>query len=201
MWNLDHLVITVPELEAGVAWVEGRLGVPLQPGGRHELMGTHNKLLSLGPDCYLEVIAIDPAAPALRMPRWYDLDAGVSASQLTHWACNCENLSEALRHAPADHGQPVSVVRGALRWQMAVTKTGRLPFDDVYPALLAWEDASPAPRLIDQGVRLSKLVVSHPEAVALREAASLLQDKRVRYVDGPPGLSAVFDTSEGTRHL
>ena len=39
------------------AWVS-----PLESGGRHPHMGTHNRLLSLGPDLYLEVIAVDPDA-------------------------------------------------------------------------------------------------------------------------------------------
>ena len=38
------------------------LGVPMAGGGKHPLMGTHNRLIGLG-DLYLEVISIDPDAP------------------------------------------------------------------------------------------------------------------------------------------
>ena len=51
-------------LQEGRAWLEGRLGVTLQPGGKHPAFGTHNLLLSLGPDAYLEVISTYPDAPA-----------------------------------------------------------------------------------------------------------------------------------------
>jgi hypothetical protein len=49
-----------------VGWVEDRLGVSLEAGGRHSAFATHNRLLSLGPDCYLEVIAVDPDVLELR---------------------------------------------------------------------------------------------------------------------------------------
>lgn len=61
---VDHLVVAAAGLDAGTAWLEAHLGVPLAPGGRHAAMGTHNRLLRLGPRLYLELIAIDPDAPA-----------------------------------------------------------------------------------------------------------------------------------------
>ena len=44
----DHLVVVAPDLRQGCDWVEERLGVRPQPGGKHVAMGTHNALLSLG---------------------------------------------------------------------------------------------------------------------------------------------------------
>ncbi len=54
----DHLAISAASLEQGALAVEAMLGVGLEPGGKHAFMGTHNRLLSLGPGEYLEVIAI-----------------------------------------------------------------------------------------------------------------------------------------------
>lgn len=45
---LDHLVVAARTLEEGARWLEARTGVPTAPGGRHALMGTHNRLLSPG---------------------------------------------------------------------------------------------------------------------------------------------------------
>ena len=56
---LDHLMIAARTLDEGAAYVRERLGVEVLPGGRHETMGTHNRVLSLGGGVYLEVIAID----------------------------------------------------------------------------------------------------------------------------------------------
>ena len=69
---LDHLVIAAADLASGQRWLEERLGVPLQPGGEHALFGTHNALLNMG-DAYLEVIAVNPAAPPPARPRWFSL--------------------------------------------------------------------------------------------------------------------------------
>ena len=51
-------------LAEAAAHVEKALGVALSPGGVHVEMGTHNRLLSLGPGLYLEAIAVNPDARA-----------------------------------------------------------------------------------------------------------------------------------------
>jgi hypothetical protein len=54
-------------------------------------MGTHNRLLKLGAGRFLEVIAIDPEAPAPGRRRWFDLDAPFMRQRLArgpdliHW--------------------------------------------------------------------------------------------------------------------
>ena len=60
--ELDHLVIGAATLAEGVAWLEDRLGVTVPAGGKHPLMGTHNRLMQLGHGTFLEIIAIDPDA-------------------------------------------------------------------------------------------------------------------------------------------
>src|SRR4051794_29994915 len=69
--RLDHLVVVAPTLGAGAASVRSALGADPRPGGWHDRMGTHNVLLRLGPDVYLEVIAIDPAARPPGRVRWF----------------------------------------------------------------------------------------------------------------------------------
>ena len=49
-----------PSLEVGVAQITALTGVEAEFGGRHDGAGTHNALLSLGSDQYLEIIAPDP---------------------------------------------------------------------------------------------------------------------------------------------
>lgn len=75
---IDHLAVAADTLAAGVAWCERTLGLPPGPVGEHRFMGTHNRLLRLHsaahPRAYLEIIAINPDAPAPQRPRWFDLD-------------------------------------------------------------------------------------------------------------------------------
>ena len=201
--RLDHLAVSAMSLEDGVAHVEAALGVALAPGGQHPHMATHNRLLGLG-DIYLEVIAADPSAPAPAWPRWFDLDRFTGAPRLTNWIAACDELEAEVARGPDGVGVPVALARGDLRWKMAVPATGRLPFDDAFPALIHWEGAvHPVQRLPDAGVRLIRLEITHPDAAALRKAlAGRLDDARVVIVPGAEkAMQASFATPGGTRLL
>jgi hypothetical protein len=200
---LDHLAISADTLEAGAAWVEGVLGLPLAPGGQHPHMGTHNRLLNLG-DLYLEVIAIDPNAKKPAWPRWFDLDRFQGPPRLTNWICRTDDLAAALTAAPPGTGTATDLARGDYRWRFAIPPSGRLPFDNSFPALIQWQGTlHPAKALPDQGVRLRRLEVTHPDALALQ--ASLQgqpPDARVQIAPGPyPGFRAVLETPNGLRVL
>jgi len=172
MLELDHLIIASTDLARDVPAIEAQLGVPLAPGGQHEAMGTHNRLLSLGPEIYLELIAINPTASAPDVPRWYALDDFSGAPRLTHWAARCPDLDAALRVSPLGTGKPWQLHRDALRWRMAVPETGQTPFDGAFPALLEWQSPHPAPKLEDLGFRLQRLVLETPDPDGLRKAIS-----------------------------
>lgn len=79
-------------------------------------------------------------------------------------------------------------------------KSGILPYDNIFPALIQWQGPHPAPRLTQQGCSLRRLVVSHPEAQALAELLPL-DDARVVFEPGPAALRAEIDTPHGLRHL
>uniref|UniRef100_UPI0039B8CB19 VOC family protein n=1 Tax=Albidovulum sp. TaxID=1872424 RepID=UPI0039B8CB19 len=81
----DHLAVSAASLDYGARVVEAALGIGLESGGKHPFMGTHNRLLSLGPGEYLEVIAIDPEAPGPERPRWFRLDTFTGPPRLTNW--------------------------------------------------------------------------------------------------------------------
>lgn len=200
MLRFDHLAVSCTDLAQGAAAVEEALGLPLVAGGTHAHMGTHNRLLSLG-DAYLEVIAIDPAAPAPGWPRWFGLDGFTGVARLTNWVVACDDLDAALDQAPAGAGVAVDLARNDLRWRMGVPGDGQLPFGGAYPALIQWQGPHPAPRLPDHGARLARLVLTHPDAAALRAALSGLHDPRVVVETGPLALRAEIDTPHGPRVL
>ena len=132
--EVDHLVIAANTLEEGRAWCERVLGVAPQPGGRHALMGTHNLLLNISapptyPRCYLEIIAIDPEAPAPGRPRWFDLDQPAVRERLKegpallHWVARVPNLDATLaiwQGEGIDAGEAVEAARGDLSWRIAL---------------------------------------------------------------------------------
>jgi hypothetical protein len=87
--RLDHLVVLAASLEDGERWCERVLGLRPGTGGRHALMGTHNRLLRIlspsYPDAYLEIIAIEPGVVPERAAgkrRWFDMDDPRLAQQI-----------------------------------------------------------------------------------------------------------------------
>lgn len=203
MLVLDHLAISCQSLDEGTAAVEAALGMPLAPGGQHAHMATHNRLLSLGPDLYLEVIAPDPSQPRPAWPRWFDLDRFSGPPSLTNWICRCDDIDAETASSPPGTGTPVALQRGDFRWRMAIPADGILPYDNAFPALIQWDGpAHPAPRLPDLGIRLTGLHITHPEADALRShLARRLADTRVTFAQGPQSLRATFATPSGERQL
>ena len=197
--RLDHLAVAAADLDQGCAWVRAALGAAPGPGGRHQRMGTWNRLLSLGPDEYLEVIAVDPAAPPPGRPRWFDLDRFTGTPRLTNWILSCDDLdAQALPGA----GQALDFQRGAYHWRMAVPAEGRLPFDGAQPAQIQWQGPHPAAALPDSGCRLARLVIETPDAEILSRRLAALTDPRIFIVPADVAhLWAQFDTPDGRRRL
>lgn len=199
--ELDHLAITCASLEEGTAWAEERLGVPLDPGGRHDRFGTHNRLLSLGPGLYLEVIAPEPGTtPAV--PRWFDLDHA-TAPRLGNWIARTPDLTSALASAPPESGEALPLTRGDLSWRVTVPPDGSLPWGGAFPTLIQWTAGThPSQRLPDRGVRLLGLEVGHPRASRLKTLLASLDDPRVTIVTADhPTLRARFLTPGGEVEL
>jgi catechol 2,3-dioxygenase-like lactoylglutathione lyase family enzyme len=58
--RIDHVIYATSDLDAASARVQAALGVPAVAGGRHEGLGTHNRIVPLGGG-YLELLAVaDP---------------------------------------------------------------------------------------------------------------------------------------------
>ena len=202
MARIDHLAVAATSLGDGRDHVERVLGVALSEVGHHPYMGTHNRLLGLGPGLYLEVIAIDPAAPRPDFPRWFDLDRFAGPPRLTNWIAATDDLDADLAAAPVGAGRATALTRGDFRWRIGIPETGVMPFDNLYPALIQWDGAlHPAQRLPDRGVRLLALEVTVPDPSAYAAALPAIDDDRLWILPGPPGLRARFATPGGEAWL
>jgi len=202
MTRLDHLVLAAQTLQEGVEYVQATLGVEPPPaGGKHPLMGTHNRLLNLGHGAYLEIIAVDPEAPTPDRPRWFELDRFVGPPRLLTWvAC-----SEALEcYAALGLGPVCKARRGDLEWHITLPEDGRLHWGGVVPYLIQWGSRHPSETLPETGCRLEELVLRHPEPQAVdRVLRSLELDWRLVRLEHAESaqLVALLQTPAGLKRL
>ncbi len=211
--HLDHLIVAAKDLDAGIAWVESSLGVAMVKGGKHPKMGTHNYVLRIGPSVYLEVISIDPEAPAPKRPRWFGLsDPAVLRDldrqpRLLTWAVRTDSLNSTLDQQPGIYGEAVSMSRGAYAWTISIRPDGSLPAGGFLPTLLSWEQGGhPTAHMPDANCTLQHLTLHHPNGEWLQGqfkhhgAASLVQVKQLA-PNEIPYLSATIKTPIGLRTL
>lgn len=203
---IDHLVVAARSLEEGASWVESRLGVAPTGGGKHALMGTHNRLLGMGDGAYLEVIAIDPGAAPPARARWFALDSPAMRSRLgrgpalIHWVANTDDIERAAAKSPVDVGEIVAAARGDYRWRITIPRDGSLPAGGIFPTLIQWDSKRPAPSLPDSGCRLESLDLGHPRAgefFAALQAMGLTDGEPLDATDAEPGIVARIRTPGG----
>ncbi len=205
---LDHLVVAARTLEEGAAWLEARTGVAPVAGGAHALMGTHNRLASLGPGAYLEILAVDPQAPPPARPRWFSLDDPAMRRRLErgpallHWVARTGDIDAAAGLAGGLAGEILPLSRGDYRWRIGVAADGRLPAGGAFPTLIQWEGGRhPAAALPESGLRLARLTVRSPVAESLRrrlEAMGLGADPPVEWIEAEAtGISAELQAPRG----
>ena len=126
--RIDHLVIAVEDPDAAADLLHDRLGLIPGGGGRHERLGTLNRLAWLG-DSYLERIGVFDRAVAaaswVGAPTLRTLEAG---GGLATWAVATDAIApevERLRAAGSDLADPIPGERTrpdgrSVRWQLAV---------------------------------------------------------------------------------
>ncbi len=193
--TLDHLVIAAPSLEIGAAWLFERTGVTAQAGGKHALMATHNLLVRLGTDTYLEIIAIDPDAPVPNRARWFELDTPILEPRLIHWVARCDNLEQI--QLLENLGTITKLTRGAFSWSLTIPADGHLPCGGVIPSLIQWHSPNPSTSLEPHGLELIKLEAFHPEPTRVKaNLAALKLEIPVRYAQ-VPRLQATLETPKG----
>jgi len=145
--SLDHLILGASDLALGIRWVEERTGIRAALGGVHAGRGTHNALLSLGPRCYLEILAPDPAQQKLA---WFHNLPDLVEPRLAGWMAHPGDLApiaERLRNARVSFDRPHEYSRQrpdgrTLRWELL-----RLTDDasGVLPILIEWNSDSTHP--------------------------------------------------------
>ena len=201
MHELDHLLWEELRLSEGEKRFAEATGVTPAFGGAHPDMGTHNSLLSLGREKYLEIVALDPAHPKSaglleKIPpgftprlftfsvRAYDLtlveelvqDAGL----------NIASLRDVSRLSPDGH---------ALEWRIAVV--GGHDFGALVPFFTRCGDMVHPSQTSPQGCELLEFSVGHPDHHELFRVYKALRVNVPVFRSKHPQLRAVLATPRG----
>lgn len=210
MNNLDHIVIAAEDLQQGVDYVRKLLGVDIPRGGKHANMATHNHVMQLGNDAYLEVIAIDRNGQAPRHPRWFALDSALMRAdlrkqpRLVTWVMNTADLGGLVERVDFDIGIPAKLSRDDLSWEFALPDDGRLLGDGALPYCIQWHSSPhPSRAMADTGCLLQELTIYHNRPHWLNERLDTLEASHLVHVEALPDnktpyLEATIDTPTGT---
>ncbi|UCD70342.1 MAG: VOC family protein [Betaproteobacteria bacterium] len=204
---MDHLIVTAPNLKAGVHWVRDVLGATPELGGKHLNIGTHNCLLSLGESTYLEVISPDPNAPDPGRPRLFGLD-NARQPRLATWVVKTSDIHRAVSGCTETLGAVEPMSRGELSWLITFTSDGSLLLGGVAPTLIEWQGKShPTQRMRDEGCKLLSIELHHsePERVERLLQSINLDTGRIAVIrsesEMPPRIVATIETGQGVKNL
>src|SRR5690242_2557203 len=102
--GIDHVVLAVEDPEAAAVTLAEKLGLEATGGGRHEALGTFNRLVWLG-DSYLELISVFDRELAARSWLGPAVIAAVERDGgLATWAVAVDDLDRQLTWLPPDAG-------------------------------------------------------------------------------------------------
>ncbi len=205
--KIDHFAIGADTLEQGVADLQGKLGVTVPRGGKHDAMSTHNCVMQSGNESFFELIAIDPDAPVdPGRTRWFTLDDPATQARLAErpralcWVVGTDDLDGVIAASPVDLGEVVLFTRGERSWRLTVPKDGSLPMDGLLPAFIEWSPGPhPSTGQQDLGVRLKTVHLTHPNPDDLNAILQTLHVDHLASVrDGDIALSFELTTPKGS---
>ena len=173
--RVDHILLGVADLDRGVAAMEKLTGVRPVYGGKHP-RGTHNALLSLGGQTYLEIVAVQPGAtppPDLPDLRGFDnptpIGFAVGGGDLA--ALRAAITKAGFAVTPPRPGSRVTPAGATLRWQMF----GLADEVEQAPFFIVWEPGTPHPATTSPaGCTLSQLQVGSPHQESLQRLQAAL---------------------------
>ncbi len=202
--TIDHLMWGGPDLDAAVDLLAERTGCRAMAGGAHPGNGTRNALLGMGGDCYLEVIAPDPAQPS---------HAGLAAElavmrqpALRTWAVRSRNLDAVAAELNAlgiDTGAARAMTRRTasgelLQWRLLFAQDASL--GGVLPFFIDWGASTHPTQALGHECRLDALCITLPAAHGLASWFGAIRGVRVES-GNKAGARALLATPRGQIEL
>lgn len=200
--RVDHLVLAVPDLEAGIRHLSELTGVRPQIGGQHLGRGTWNALLALGHDVYLELIAPDPQQTPPEGGCWMGVDQ-VQEPRLIHWAAKVHPIAAVIQQAQKQNltigelsaGSRTRINGQVLSWML----TEPVSDDDggLLPFLIDWEDSDHPAESLPQQCKLVHLEGKHPHPEDIHRQLAILEIALPVSAGNRPQILATIDTPKG----
>ena len=200
--RIDHIVIGAANLISGTNILETKLSTKFSPGGEHQIMGTHNKLLKLQSDIYLEVIANIPHVDKPSRPRWFSLDETRNKEKIKHspkalcWVLEVDNIEDTVKKCGYNPGEILQLSRDALTWKVTVPSNGKLVENGVLPILIEWpSNQHPSKKLNNSKVSINKISLFHPEPYKIKSIISnLIESDLIHVSEGFPKMELILTT-------
>ena len=204
--RIDHIVIGASNLISGTKILETKLYTKFSSGGDHQIMGTHNNLLKLKSDIYLEVIANNPIVDKPSRQRWFSLDDANTkekikfSPRLLCWVLEVDNIEDTVKQCGYNPGEVLQLSRDDLTWKITVPSDGKLLENGVLPILIEWSDNQhPSIKLTNSKVSINKLSLFHPEPFKIKNIISnLIDSDLIRVSEGFPKIELILTTPKGT---
>jgi len=203
--RIDHIVIGAADLISGTNILETKLSTKFSPGGEHHVMGTHNKLLKLQSDIYLEVIANNPNVDKPSRQRWFSLDESSIKDKLKNsprtlcWILKVDDIENTVKKCGYNPGEILQLSRDDLTWKVTIPSDGKLLENGVLPVLIEWpSDQHPSKKLNNSNVSLNKFSLFHPEPNKINKIISnLIESDLIHISEGLPKIELNLTTQNG----
>ena len=166
MHKLDHIVFGARSLEEGTNFIEKKLGIKLSEVGYHDFMGTHNRVVKVDKDVYLEVIAIDPSSKSPNENRWFNLDNPILQKKLEYSPQMIGYVIETKDKEMLKHFcTPIEASRGNYKWNFAMPSlesnffNKELIENGIIPSLINWKSNKPVYEMKNNQLSLKKIEI------------------------------------------
>ena len=166
MHKLDHIVFGARSLEEGTNFIEKKLGIKLSEVGYHDFMGTHNRVVKVDKDVYLEVIAIDPSSKSPNENRWFNLDNPILQKKLEYSPQMIGYVIETKDKEILKHFYtPIEASRGNYKWNFAMPSLESNLFNKeliengIIPSLINWKSNKPVYEMKNNQLSLNKIEI------------------------------------------
>ena len=166
MHKLDHIVFGARSLEEGTNFIEKKLDIKLSEVGYHDFMGTHNRVVKVDKDIYLEVIAIDPSSKSPNENRWFNLDNPILQKKLEYSPQMIGYVIETKDKEILKHFcTPIEASRGNYKWNFAMPSlesnffNKELIENGIIPSLINWKSNKPVYEMKNNQLSLNKIEI------------------------------------------